>query len=430
MKSDVIVRRVLVVITAVIWSVSQAAAQPIGLPAREAFNPVLLPSPGLLRLGDGPPTLIEGPVTEGQVFLSIPVRHTVSGMSSAGREVDVVYRGGRPRGRPDRPSHVLPNPAPFYLAALTDQETGTPQFWWCTPGEGLRAGPMCTSGGVDSGVATGVSSIGRIMIENHNNPFLPTTLRYRTCVRGCSTAWMHHFTIAPDNQPVRPDLVLDYVLSAADEVGTRTIQRRLGGEALDTVQLSRGAELQTAVGALSLVSDGTGGVRVSVRPFSDAERARSLAAFIAGFARLIATRHPLLGEPGLVAAAGDAIDVAAGSPVRPMTQVFTQPVTLPGNEIPFPEGQSPQLFVDYVGAVGDAWDAEHQEFRPRYAWFVVGYARHTGGRWYVLAPVDPSGEGGVVLAGQRVLQITQIDGSGIATMQVTGGVPAAPSALR
>ena len=71
------------------------------------------------RLGVAPPSLVEGPIVEGQVLLSIPVRHTISGMSSAGREVDVVDRGGRPRGRPDRPSDVLPNPAPFYVAALT-----------------------------------------------------------------------------------------------------------------------------------------------------------------------------------------------------------------------------------------------------------------------------------------------------------------------
>src|SRR5262245_21823667 len=166
MKSGVATQHALLVMMAVIWSVSQAAAQPVSLPTREAFDPILLPSPGLLRLGIAPPSVVEGPIVEGQVFLSIPVRHTITGMSSTGREVDVVYRSGRPRGRPDRPSDVLPNPAPFYLAALTDQETETPQFWWCTPGEGLRAGPMCTGGGVDSGVATGRSSVGTIMIEN------------------------------------------------------------------------------------------------------------------------------------------------------------------------------------------------------------------------------------------------------------------------
>lgn len=430
MKCGEFVWRSLLVMAALIWSAQLAAAQPILLPPREAFNPVLLPSPGLLRMGSAPPTLVEGAIVEGQVFLSIPVRHSISGVSSAGREVDVVYRRGRPRGRPDRPSDVLPNPAPFYLAALTDQENGTPQFWWCTPGEGLRAGPMCTGGGVDSGVATGRSSVGSMMIENHSNPFLPTSLRYRTCVRGCSTAWMHHFTIAPDNQPVRPGLLLEYVLGAEDGAGTRTILRRLGGEPLDTVQVGRRAELQTAVGALSLVSDANG-VRVSVRPYSEDERARSLAAFGAAFGRLVGTRHPLArAEPGLVAAAGDPRDLVAGGMVHPMTQVYAQPVTLPDNEMPFPEGQSPELFVDYVGAVGDAWDTEHQEFRPRYAWFVFGYARHTGGRWHTLAPVNASGAGALVLAGQRLLEITEIDGNGIATMHVTAGVPAEPSALR
>jgi hypothetical protein len=128
-----------------------ASAQEAMLLARETFDPTLLPSSGLMRLASAPPTLAEGSIEEGQVFLSIPVRHAITAMSSAGREVDVVQRNGRPRGRPNRPSDVLPVPAPFYLTVLSDAETGTPVFWWCTPGEGLRAGPMCTGGQLDLG---------------------------------------------------------------------------------------------------------------------------------------------------------------------------------------------------------------------------------------------------------------------------------------
>lgn len=415
----------------VVWGAGETAAAQQAAPlSRETFDPSLLPSPGLLRLADEPPALSDGPIIEGQVFLSIPVRHAITAMSSPGREVDVVYRRGRPRGRPNRPSEVLPTPAPFFLSVLSDSESGVPVFYWCTPGEGLRAGPMCTSGSLDSGVVRADGGLGSRMIENHGNPYLPTSLRFRTCVSGCSTAWMHLISLYSNNQPIRENLALEYVLGSIDASGARTIQRRLGGQPLDSVRVPSNTELRTAAGAISFVVDGTG-VRVRLRSFSDAERARSLAVLVATFRQLQVRRDATMGSgPGNVAAAGAPTGVGSGTLVLPMTEVFTQPVTLPGRDMAFPEGQGPNLFIDYLGAIGDVWDADRDYFRPRYAWFVFGYARRAAGRWHLVVPVDERSGGGVVLAGRTVLRVAELDENGAARIEVVGGVPAEPTALR
>jgi hypothetical protein len=319
---------------------------------------------------------------------------------------------------------VLPSPAPFYLTVLRDEDSSSPQFWWCTPGEGLRAGPMCSGGLLGSGLVTGRSSLGSLMIENHRNAYLPTGLRYRTC-NPCSTAWMHHFTLEMNNSPVRPDLTLDYVLGALDANGVRTVERRLGGAALDSVVVTGDGELMTLVGAVRFVPEGNG-VIAQVRAYSEHERAASLAAFGAGFRRMIETRSALMAPPRAVAAEGDPEPIGVQTAVAPLTEVFRQLVALPDEEMPFPEGERPTLFVDYVGAVGDAWDGAHQDFRPRFAWFVFGYARHTGGRWHALVPVND----GLVLAGQRLIEVVSIDANGMATLRVVGGVPTAATSLR
>ncbi|MGH6952372.1 MAG: hypothetical protein ACREH4_16025, partial [Vitreimonas sp.] len=198
-----------------------------------------------------------------------------------------------------------------------------------------------------------------------------------------------------------------------------------GGRPLDSVQISRDTELRTAVGAISLNANDAD-VHVRLRSYSNAERARGLALLAATFAAMQARRDATMGSgPGVVTAAGEPTGIAVDTAVYPMTEVFAQPVTLSGRQV-----QSPRLFVDYLGAIGDAWDEESGWFRPRYAWFVFGVSRQTAGRWHVVVSLDGPAGGAVVLAGQTVLRVSEIDENGVARMEVTGGLPIVATALR